>query len=322
LLGREHSQVVDQGIPSDEAKLSISERYEQPMEKMNNKLIWLPSAITTISLVAGFVGVILAADPGVPNRFLYIPLLIGLAVFCDGIDGRVARAVGACTDFGENFDSFADLVAFGVAPAFMIYELYLRALPVPGVVAVAIAASFVFSNAFRLARFATKDYNPRFFEGMPTTAGGAFIASLAFWEGTLPPLAAAFALLATAILMGSRIQFPKLGQLFGRAPFMLKWTLLLAVVVALIPFQARLLSLLVVAYALYALLWSTERAARRRFRRAMPVAAVGLMSGPGGAPLSSVTTLTVTDDGDEDEDEDEDDVEEDWDDDWESEDEQ
>ena len=313
--------MAGQNTPSDEAEARADERSEQTMDKTNNNLIWLPSAITTISLTAGFVGIILAADPSVPNRFLYIPLLVALAVFCDGIDGRVARAVGACSDFGENFDSFADMIAFGVAPAFMVYELYLRALPVPGVIAIAIAASFVFSNAFRLARFATKDYNPRFFEGMPTTAGGAFIASLAFWEGTLPPLAAAIALLVTAILMGSRIQFPKLGQLFGRAPFMLKWTLLLAIVVALIPLQARFLSLLMVAYALYALLWSTERAARRRFRRAMPLSAVGLMSGPGGTQLSGMTTITVTDD-DEDDEDDEDDAEEDWDDDWESEDDQ
>ncbi|HEU5370308.1 MAG TPA: hypothetical protein VFU69_17680 [Ktedonobacterales bacterium] len=55
------------------------------------RLIWLPSAITTIALVAGFVSVVLAADPSEPNRFLYIPLLVGLAVFCDGLDGRVYR---------------------------------------------------------------------------------------------------------------------------------------------------------------------------------------------------------------------------------------
>ncbi|HEY7347708.1 MAG TPA: CDP-alcohol phosphatidyltransferase family protein [Ktedonobacterales bacterium] len=282
-------------------------------------LIWLPSAITTIALVAGFVGIVLAADPSEPNRFVYIPLLVGLAVFCDGIDGRVARALGACSKFGENFDSFADLVAFGVAPAFMIYQLFLRELPTPGFVAIAIASSFVFSNAFRLARFATKEYNPRFFEGLPTTAGGAFIASLAFWGVTLPPVAAAAAVLVTAILMSSHIQFPKLGQVFGRAPFMLKWTLLLAIVVALVPFQARLLSLIIVGYAFYALVWSTERAVRRRFRRAMPAAAVGLMSGPAGAQFAGITTITVTDDEDDDDDEEE--AEEDWDDDWESEDE-
>ncbi len=296
--------------------------FKKTEDKTKNRLIWLPNAFTTISLVSGFVGVILAADPSIPNRFLYIPLLVGLAVFCDGIDGRVARAVGACSEFGENFDSFADLVAFGVAPAFMAYQLYLRALPAPGFVAVAIAAAFVFSNAFRLARFATEEYNPRFFAGMPTTAGGAFIASLAFWGTTLPPLAAALIVLVTAILMSSRIQFPKLGLIFGRAPFMLKWTMLLAIVVVLVPLQARVLSLILVGYALYALIWSTERAVRRRFRRALPMAAVGLIPGPGGTSMPGMTTITITDDLDEDEDEDEVEAEEDWDDDWESEDEQ
>ncbi len=309
----------DTDTTSRDSSIHTDIQTDHPDQHCPAKLIWLPSAITTIALGAGFVGVALAADPSVPNRFLYVPLLVGLAVFCDGIDGRVARALGACTRFGENFDSFADLVAFGVAPAFLIYQLFLRELPAPGLVAMLIAASFVFSNAFRLARFATKEYNPRYFEGLPTTAGGAFIASLAFWGVTLPPVAAAIAVVVTAILMSSRVQFPKLGQLFGRAPFMLKWTLLLAIVVALVPFQARLLSLIVVGYVLYALIWSTERAVRRRFRRAMPMAAVGLMSGPAGAKFAGITTLTVSDDDDDDEDEEE--AEEDWDDDWESEDE-
>jgi len=319
LPGRERPEVIEHGAPSYETGATTTSS-KNTVNKHTHKLFWLPSAITAISLIAGFISIILAADPAMPNRFLYVPLLVGLAVFCDGIDGRVARAVGVSTEFGENLDSSADLVAFGVAPAFMAYQLYLRELPGPGFVGMAIAASFVFSNAFRLARFATKDYNPRFFEGMPTTAGGAFIASLAFWGTTMPPVAAAVTVLATAVLMSSHIQFPKLGQIFGRAPFMLKWALLLAVVVALVPFQARILSLLVVGYALYALLWSTERAVRRRFRRVMPVAAVGLMSGPTGAHVAGITTITVTDDEDEEEDEEE--AEEDWDDDWESEDEQ
>lgn len=306
--------MLGQGTPPERPSGTSTDSSISPHHP--TKLSWLPSAITAIALLAGFGGVVLAADPGEPNRFVYIPLLVGLAVFCDGLDGRVARAVGACTEFGEHFDSLADLVAFGVAPAFMVYQLFLRALPTPGIVALAIAAAFVFSNTFRLARFATKEYNPRYFEGMPTTAGGAFIASLAFWGVSLPPIAAAIVVVITAGLMGSRMQFPKLGQIFGRAPFMLKWTLLLAIVVALVPFQARLLSLLAVGYIVYALIWSTERAVRRRFRRG--IAAVSIMPGPSGGHFAGITTIAITDEDDED---DEEEPEEDWDDDWESEDE-
>ncbi len=315
VAGKDEKEVRGEGTPPEGSRISSTDSSLYTHHNHPTRLFWLPSAITTIALVAGFGGVILAADPSEPNRFLYIPLLVALAVFCDGLDGRVARAVGACTEFGETFDSFADLIAFGVAPAFMAYQLFLRELPAPGVVAIAIAAAFVFSNAFRLARFATKEYNPRYFEGMPTTAGGAFIASLAFWGVTMPPVVVAIAMIVTAILMGSRIQFPKLGQVFGRAPFMLKWTLLLALVAALVPFQARLLSLIAVAYVFYALVWSTERAVRRRFRRG--ISAVGLMSGPSGAHFAGITTISITDDDDDDEEE----PEEDWDDDWESEDE-
>jgi CDP-diacylglycerol--serine O-phosphatidyltransferase len=289
----------------------------QPDYNQQTRLFWLPSAITTIALVAGFSCVVLAADPTQPHRFDYIPLLVGLAVFCDGLDGRVARAVGACTAFGETFDSFADLVAFGVAPAFMIYQLSLRALPIPGVAALVIAAFFVFSNAFRLARFATKEYNPRYFEGMPTTAGGAFIASLAYWGISLPPIAAAVSVIVTALLMSSRIQFPKLGQICHRAPYMIKWALLLVIVAVLLPLQARLLSLVIVGYMFYALFWSTKRAVRRRLRPELSLATLGIMPGSSGAQIAGITSFTRPDDEDQ---HNEANQRDDWDDDWKSED--
>lgn len=300
----------------------MNESSENIADVSRQRLAWLPSVFTAASLVAGFVSIVLVADPSIPNRFLYIPLLVGLAVFCDGIDGRVARAVGACSEFGEHFDSFADFVAFGIAPAFMVYQLYLRALPAPGAVAIAIAAAFVFANAFRLSRFAIKEYNPRFFEGMPTTAAGGLLASLAFWSASLPPIATAAIVLITSMLMNSRMQFPKLGQIVGRAPFMLKWTLLLATAVVLVPFQARIITLIGVAYIVYALLWSSQRALRQRFRRALPLAAMGLLPGPQGSVFSGMRTMTITEDGDEDEGEEEVEVEEDWEDDWESEEDQ
>ncbi len=302
--------------PPREPALTTRTATEEPVNKPRNKLIWLPSAFTTISLISGFIAIILAANPDVPHRFLYVPLLVAIAVFCDGIDGRVARAVGACTEFGENFDSFADLTAFGIAPAFMVYQMYLSHVGMINGIAVGgllIASTLVFSNAFRLARFATKPYNPRYFEGMATTAGGGLIATLAFWDRVMTPLAAAIIVLITAFLMSSRIEFPKLNAIFGRAPFMLKWTFLLAIVAILIPFWPAGLSLIVGAYALYAVLWSSERAVRRRLRRAAPV--VGVVSGPAGTQLASMT-VTVDDDDDDD---DEAEAEEDWDDDWEDE---
>ncbi|HEY7122465.1 MAG TPA: CDP-alcohol phosphatidyltransferase family protein [Ktedonobacterales bacterium] len=307
--------MTTQTTPPHEPTLTTRAPIEESVKKPSNKLIWLPSAFTTISLISGFIAIILAADPNVPHRFLYVPLLVAIAVFCDGIDGRVARAVGACTEFGENFDSFADLTAFGIAPAFMVYQMYLSRVGMVNGIAVGgilIASTLVFSNAFRLARFATKPYNPRYFEGMATTAGGGLIATLAFWDRLMTPMAAASIVLVTAFLMSSRIEFPKLNALFGRAPFMLKWTFLLAIVAILIPFWPAGLTLMVGAYALYAVLWSSERAVRRRLRRLAPVA--GVVSGPAGAHIATMT-MTVDDDEDDDDDE----TEEDWDDDWEDE---
>lgn len=106
----------------------------------------VPNLITTMSLLSGFFS-ILASTQG---HFYKASLAIFLSAILDGADGRVARMLNAQSPFGEQYDSLADMLAFGVAPAILIYSFALMPL---GRVGIACAFIFTACAAFRLARF-------------------------------------------------------------------------------------------------------------------------------------------------------------------------
>lgn len=105
-----------------------------------------PNLITTLSLLSGFYS-ILASTQG---EFYKASLAIFLSAILDGADGRVARMLNAQSPFGEQYDSLADMLAFGVAPAILVYSFALQPLGRLG-----LGCAFVFTAcaAFRLARF-------------------------------------------------------------------------------------------------------------------------------------------------------------------------
>ncbi len=105
-----------------------------------------PNLITTLSLLSGFYS-ILASTSG---EFYKAALAIFLSAILDGADGRVARMLNAQSPFGEQYDSLADMLAFGVAPAILVYSFALQPL---GRIGLACAFLFTACGAFRLARF-------------------------------------------------------------------------------------------------------------------------------------------------------------------------
>lgn len=105
-----------------------------------------PNLITTMSLLSGFFS-ILASTQG---HFYQASLAIFLSAILDGADGRVARMLNAQSPFGEQYDSLADMLAFGIAPAILIYSFALTPL---GRIGIACAFVFTACAAFRLARF-------------------------------------------------------------------------------------------------------------------------------------------------------------------------
>lgn len=136
----------------------------------------IPNMVTITGLCLGLFAIKYAMNA----QWQIAVMLIIIAAFVDGIDGRLARMLNATSDFGAQLDSFTDFVNFGVAPAFTLYLW--KAHDVKGL-GWAVALFFIICMALRLARFnvglSDEDADPvmrdKFFQGMPAPCGGAII---------------------------------------------------------------------------------------------------------------------------------------------------
>ncbi|MGH7865576.1 MAG: CDP-diacylglycerol--serine O-phosphatidyltransferase [Candidatus Binataceae bacterium] len=182
----------------------------------------VPVAITSIGLLIGFYAIVASLS----RHFELASVLITVAFFCDGLDGRVARASRTSSQFGVEYDSLADVVAFGVTPATLAYTW---ALAPAGVWGAAVSGLFVVCAALRLARFniqtASADKNR--FVGLPVPGAAMMIAGSAlaysYFELNSPRALCGFGLvviLALTGLMVSRVPYPSFKALdwHRRAP--------------------------------------------------------------------------------------------------------
>ena len=135
----------------------------------------LPNLFTAASLFAGFYAIVQAMN----GKFEHSAVAIFLAMVMDGLDGRVARLTNTQSPFGAEFDSLADMVSFGVAPALIIYVWALQPMGKLGWIA---AFIYCACAALRLARFNTKldSSDKRFFEGLPSPAAASLMAGLVY----------------------------------------------------------------------------------------------------------------------------------------------
>src|SRR6056300_2118721 len=115
-------------------------------KRMKRGIYLLPNILTTFGLFSGFFSIILAIN----EKFIFASVAIFFAMLWDGLDGRVARLTNTQSEFGAQYDSMADVVAFGVAPAVLVFSWSLSALGKLGWVA---AFIYVAGTALRLARF-------------------------------------------------------------------------------------------------------------------------------------------------------------------------
>ena len=137
----------------------------------------LPNLFTTCALFAGFYAIIAAND----GRFHEAAVAILIAMILDGVDGRVARLTNTQSEFGAEYDSFSDLVAFGIAPALVLYHWSLIHIndigpgwAKPGWIA---AFFFIAMAAMRLARFnvKTEEAGNKYFYGVPSPTAAALV---------------------------------------------------------------------------------------------------------------------------------------------------
>ena len=226
----------------------------------------LPNLFTTAALFAGFYAIVQAMNA----NFDQAAVAIFVAMVLDGLDGRVARMTRTQSAFGAEFDSLADMVSFGAAPALVIYEWSLKGLGKLGWIA---AFVYVAGAALRLARFNTmlEVADKRWFQGLPSPSAGALVAGFVFIAddyGVAPASAQWWAwsiTLAAGLVMVSNLKYYsfKAINLKKSVPFVA--VLLFVVFIALLSYQpAVVLFAGFVAYFLSGFVVSAWSLSRRR----------------------------------------------------------
>ncbi len=169
------------------------------------KRMLAPGVFTVLNLFLGFSAVILAANHDFKNNFVLASWLILLAAIFDAFDGKIARATKSYSEFGEELDSLADIISFGMAPAFLIYQVHFYKM---GPVGMIISFFPLVFGAIRLARFniTLSGTEKQDFKGLPIPAAAATLASFIlfndhFWPNTLPELQLASLMLPLVIIL-------------------------------------------------------------------------------------------------------------------------
>ncbi|MDB6164524.1 MAG: pssA [Xanthomonadaceae bacterium] len=233
----------------------------------------LPNLFTTGGLFGGFYAIIAASQ----GRFEAACVAIFIAGILDGIDGRVARLTNTQSDFGMQYDSLADLVSFGMAPALVMYYWALSSLKLDGITAGKIGwlTAFLYAAcaALRLARFNSQvaQVDKRWFIGLASPAAAGLMASFVWvctdleWRGAQLRYVAVAVTVVAALLMVSRIRYSSFkgarGPKGDRVPFYVI-VLVIAVLIALWIDPAKVLLTAAVLYALSGpILWLRRRSA-------------------------------------------------------------
>lgn len=251
---REVPSRVDLGLPFDEHE--EDELTEAGQKVRRRGIFLLPNLLTTGALFSGFYAIV----HGMSGQFESAAIAIFIAMFFDGLDGRVARLTGTESAFGVQYDSLSDMVSFGVAPALVCFSWALSGL---GKFGWAAAFIYVAGAALRLARFNTQvgTADNSYFRGLASPAAAALLASLV-WSATdlgftgenLPGLVAFTAALLTAsagLLMVSNFRYLsfKKFDLRRRVPFVI--ILVLVLLIGLVTVDPpRVLLFSAIAYAL------------------------------------------------------------------------
>ncbi len=199
-----------------------------------------PNLITTLSLLSGFYS-ILASTSG---EFYKAALAIFLSAILDGADGRVARMLNAQSPFGEQYDSLADMLAFGIAPAILVYSFALQPL---GRIGLGCAFVFTACGAFRLARFNVQVgiVDKKYFVGLASPLAAILVTSAVMvaidhrqwvgqYDGLIMGLFAAWVVIC-GLLMVSNVKYYSFKEFDKKK----------------VPFVALIIAVLVLSIAIY-----------------------------------------------------------------------
>ena len=151
----------------DQQEIPYEGRRHRTQARLRRGVFLLPAAMTSANLLCGYYAVI-ASLMGTPDDFNHAAKAIGIAIVFDSLDGRIARMTGTNTEFGVQFDSLADVVSFGIAPAVLAYAWGVRsvtnlapdALHQLGRFGWLCCLAFLICCAWRLARFNVQGMAP------------------------------------------------------------------------------------------------------------------------------------------------------------------
>lgn len=232
--------------------------------RLRRGIYLLPTCFTVGNLFCGFFSVIESSR----GLFEIAAILIILAGLLDGLDGRIARLSGTTSEFGTEFDSLADVVSFGVAPAFLVYRWGLIPLARPGWL---VAFLYVVCTAARLARFNIRGHREdrRHFAGLPSPPAAGLLAALVFAFPQIPagvPLSSSVAFLVAVVggLMVSRFRYRSFKDLDlrNRRPFRLVLPIALALIAVFTHPKSTMLTLAAIYAAAGPSAWAWGRLRR------------------------------------------------------------
>ncbi len=179
----------------------------------------IPSFFTILNMFSGFMSILSSAN----RDYASAAWLIVLAAIFDSLDGMMARLTKSSSEFGVELDSLSDLVSFGVAPSFMIYQLGLKSLGPFGTLSSAMIMVF---GGLRLARFNVQlvGFDKSYFKGLPIPSSAITISSfvLSFYDRSLGMLSADAApflpilAVALSLLMVSTVRYDTIPKLSKR----------------------------------------------------------------------------------------------------------
>lgn len=239
------------------------------------KVYLLPNLMTAGNLICGFTAIlnifngVMLRKEGNPDWensiFISLYLILG-ALFFDMLDGRVARFAGRANAFGREFDSLADIVSFGLAPALLVFNIVL--IDFQSRTGWGIASLYLVCGALRLARFnviasLNEDKASKEFTGLPIPAAAGLISSITLWmlyyyesirafeRGTGKYFLAGL-MIFCSLMMFSKFQYPSFKNLHGRSPYSIhKFILIFMIICITVLFYKVMLAVIFLFYLFY-----------------------------------------------------------------------
>ncbi|MFT7373253.1 MAG: CDP-diacylglycerol--serine O-phosphatidyltransferase [Oleiphilaceae bacterium] len=230
----------------------VQESVSSKQKSMRSRGIYLlPNLFTTASLFSGFYAIVAAMN----GHFDNAAIAIFISMILDGLDGRVARMTNTQSEFGAEYDSLVDMVAFGVAPALVAFTMSLQTL---GNIGWIVTFIYVAGAALRLARFNTQIdiVDKKYFIGLPSPSAAAIVAGYVWFVHDLDQsgwlnLLTMIVVAGAGVLMVCNIKYHSFKELDMKRRVPFTAVLIMVLVFAVIALEPNIILLAV--FSLYTL---------------------------------------------------------------------